>query len=81
MTTRTIDSMGKQAKTMNKAPALKATHRLVTPVAMESPILLDDVVCPTPPRSPADSWVKATARMPPCTECMSVRTHLASLIF
>jgi hypothetical protein len=43
MMAKTADSLGKNASTIRIIPVAKATALLVTPVAMERPILDEDV--------------------------------------
>ena len=58
-----------------------AIERLVAPVASERPTLLEKVDWPIPPSKPDSPVPIAPAKIPPLTDCMSVRFQSASLIF
>src|SRR5580700_11798126 len=74
-------SRGKNASAMQINPAGQAITRLVAPVAIESPTLLENVDCPTPPNTPDKAEQIPPARIPPLTSFISVRFHSESLIF
>lgn len=57
-------SFGKQARATRMSPAGKATARLVTPVAIDNPTLLEKVDCPIPPISPDRVVPMDPARIP-----------------
>ena len=62
-------------------PQGMAIDRLVAPVASERPTLLENVDWPIPPSKPDRPVPIAPAKIPPLTDCMSVRFQSASLIF
>ena len=62
-------------------PQGMAMDRLVAPVARERPTLLENVDWPIPPSKPDRPVPIAPAKIPPLTDCMSVRFQSASLIF
>src|ERR1700761_960203 len=74
-------SLGQNASAMTNNPVGNAMTRLVAPVAIVSPTLLENVDCPTPPPKPARVVQIAPARMPPDTDFMLVRFQFASLVF
>ena len=75
------DSLGKNASRIRIAPIGRAMLRLVAPVAMDRPTLLENVDWPSPPPIPAAVVHSAPASMPPETGFISVRFQSASLIF
>src|SRR3990172_4413169 len=75
------DKMGKKARRVNNPPAAKAIRRLVAPVAMETPTLLDDVDCAIAPSSAATTVPRELARIPRPMDFMSGGFHSTSLIF
>src|SRR6266568_1766062 len=74
-------SLGKQARAIRTSPAGRAIARLVTPVAIDKPTLLENVDCPTPPITPDSVVPMDPAKIPPATDFMSVRFQWLSLIF
>src|ERR1700720_2981323 len=74
-------SRGKNASAIQINPAGQAITRLVAPVAIESPTLLENVDCPTPPNTPDKAEQIPPSKIPPLTSFISVRFHSESLIF
>jgi hypothetical protein len=62
-------------------PQGRAIWRLVAPVAIERPTLLEKVDWPTPPKRPTSVVPMEAARIPPLTDFKSVRFHSRSLAF
>src|SRR5262245_34106423 len=81
MAVKKAASFGKKARAIKNTPTGRAMARLVAPVAIERPTLLEKVDCPIPPINPARVVPADPARIPPATDFMSVRFHLLSLIF
>ena len=81
ITAKKAASLGKNARRIIRMPQGMAMERLVAPVARERPTLLEKVDWPIPPSRPDRPVPIAPAKIPPLTDCMSVRFQSASLIF
>src|SRR5688572_31706251 len=81
MIVKTAARPGMNANKIRMTPQGKAIWRLVAPVAIERPTLLEKVDWPTPPKRPASVVPTDSARIPPLADFKSVRFHSRSLAF
>ncbi|OPY56423.1 MAG: hypothetical protein A4E51_00434 [Methanosaeta sp. PtaU1.Bin055] len=81
ITTKTMASFGRNARNTRIPPMAKAIRRLVAPVPIERPMLLEEVDWPIVPTRPPKTAERPSARIPWPTFIMSVLLQSASLIF